>query len=392
MNVPSAVLSVRRFRIPDLPIAVWMLIAAVVIAIAGGLEAPRILSVFNTGWGSSLGNFALILLPSFILAAALSRRTAAGAAASAAAMGPVAAAGMVCPDTAYAALAPISRGRKLQLALGAYPGFKLLFPAGPLLVATGLGVDGMKALGFGVLLCLPVWGAGLLWARRFSSEDSTTSTADSVQPGSRTGGLAPFVVLIGLIVTGIGLDLESWPIADFLTRPPGALAIAAVLALTGLPETERRDCLDTGVRRAGGLLFLIGAASALGAVLVSVMPIGALVAVTTGLAGLLTVVCLTALFKLVQGSSMATFAAVTPLIAPFLAAGNLSPDAMVLAVCVGSLVAVLPNDSYYWLVRQDAFASRPESEALIAITVGTVLQGLVGISGLVLLHSLGMLG
>jgi GntP family gluconate:H+ symporter len=392
MNVSLAALTVRRFRLPDLPIAVWMLLGALVVAIAGGLEAPRILSVFNTGWGRSLGDFALILLPSFILASALSRHTATGAAAAATAMGPVAAAGMVCPDTAYAALAPIARGRRLQLAFGGYSGFKLLFPAGPLLVATGLGIDGMKALGFGALLCLPVWATGLLWARRLSPPEPDGPTPHTAVPDSPAGSFAPFAVLVGLILMGMTFDLGPWPIVDFLTRPPGALASAALLALTGLPAEQRRECLDTGIRRTGSLLFLIGAASALGAVLVVVVPIADPVRVASGVTGLLTIVGLPAMFKLVQGSSMATFAAVTPLVAPFLATGDLPPDAMVLAVCVGSLIAVLPNDSFYWLVRQDAFASRTEREALIAIAGGTVLQGLVGIAGLILLHSLDVLG
>lgn len=379
--------------IPNLPMAIWMLIGAVAAAFAGGLEASRLIAVFNDGWGRALGDFALILLPSFILAAALSRRPASGASGAATAIGPVAAAGMVCPDTAYAALSPIARGRGLALALGAYPGFKLLFPAGPLLVATGLGIDGLKAFGFGILLCVPVWGAGLLWSRRYRPDEEPVATAatDDQRSGSLLRGLVPFAILVGLIIAGVAFDFANWPIIDFLTRPPGALAVAACLALTEHPAAVRRECLDSGIRRTGSLLFLIGAASALGAVLVTVVPVERLVTVASGTTGLLTVIGLTALFKIIQGSSMATFAAVTPLVAPFLAAGGISPTATVLAVCVGSLIAVLPNDSYYWLVRKDALAAAPEHEALLALTGGTILQGIVGAVCLLLLFASGWL-
>ena len=127
-------------HLPDIPLVIWMVILAIGMGFYSGLSAPELIREFNTGFGSALGEFALILLPSFTLAAALSCQSATPAKGLAATMSPIAGAGMVCPDTAYAALSPIAGRQKLDVAFGSYAGFKLLFPAGPLIVATGLGV------------------------------------------------------------------------------------------------------------------------------------------------------------------------------------------------------------------------------------------------------------
>ena len=152
-------------RVPDLPFVAWMVLATLALGLAGGMEADALIGTFNSGFGRALGEFALILLPSFALAAALTRTDAAsggaGAARTAALASPVAGAGMICPDTAYAALAPAAGHRKLDVAFGAYAGFKLLYPAGPLIVATGLGTVALAEEGatlalLGVALALPV--------------------------------------------------------------------------------------------------------------------------------------------------------------------------------------------------------------------------------------------
>ncbi len=131
----------RREQRFNFPLPLWMILAALAIGLVGRLDAPTLVASFNSGYGAALGEFALILIPSFVLAACLSHRSAGSAAGAATVASPFMAAGMICPDTSYAALAPVAGHRKLSVALAGYAGFKLLFPAGPLIVATGLGVD-----------------------------------------------------------------------------------------------------------------------------------------------------------------------------------------------------------------------------------------------------------
>ena len=97
----------RRF-VPDLPLVVWMVLLTLAIGFGGGLNADQVIAEYNRGFGRALGEFALILLPSFTLAAVLSRQN-------------------VVSETAYAALSPASGRCKMDAAFGAFAGFKLLY-------------------------------------------------------------------------------------------------------------------------------------------------------------------------------------------------------------------------------------------------------------------------
>lgn len=379
-----------RPYMPDWPLVVWIILATLVLGLAGGLGATDLVGVFNAGWGRALGEFALILLPSFTLAAALSRTVASGAGMVMSGVSPVAGAGMVCPDTAYAALSPLAGARKLEVAFGAYAGFKLLFPAGPLIVAIGMGIETQAMIVFGLALLLPVWAVGIWWARLHAAREPTDRAEDRGDGRKALAAmLAPFALLAILLVAGAIADLGSMRLLDLLTQPKGALWAAAALALAQVPASERRACLDSAISRTGSLLLIIGAASAFGAILTTVVPVGGIVAAQSGAAGLLGLFVLTAVFKLAQGSSMATFAAVAPVAAPVVAASGLSPVAAVFAICLGSFVAILPNDSYYWLVRKDALADATEARASMILAGGAVLQAAVGFAVLTACFVLG---
>ncbi|MEM7522480.1 MAG: permease [Pseudomonadota bacterium] len=377
--------------VPDMPLVAWMIAAAVALGIFGGMEADALVSTFNAGFGRALGEFALILLPSFALAAALSRRGIAsvGAERATAAVAPLAGAGMICPDTAYAALAPAAGRRKLDVAFGAYAGFKLAYPAGPLIVATGLGAAASDVsaatLGLaGLAFLIPVWAAGVLWGRLVAAPgEPMESEAPEQTNGDRRllRAFAPFALLASLLALGAVVGPTGAPAIDLLFLPKGALLAAAVLALLQTPSSERRGCLDSAVRRTASLLLVIGAASAFGAVLTGLVPLGALAPQGSGGLALLGLFGLTVAFKVAQGSSMATFAAVAPVAAPIVAASGVDPTAAVFAICAGSFIAILPNDSFYWLVRRDALKNEAsEARAIWVLTGGAVAQAAVGLS------------
>jgi len=390
-DVPQdATIASAKHLIPDLPLVVWMVILALGLGFISGLDAQAVISAFNTGYGRALGEFALILLPSFILAAALTRRDVASEAAGRAAAfaSPVAGAGMICPDTAYAALSPAAGQHKLATAFGAYAGFKLLYPAGPLIVAAGLGILGgepvssIALLLVGIGLTLPVWASGVVWARLVSRPESGANKAHAASgiDGTLLLAFAPFLILTGLLVLGGILGPAGVPALDFLMLPKGALLVAAIVALLQTPATLRRECLDSAVRRTGSLLLVIGAASAFGAILMGMLPIEDLVSFRNGGLGLFLLFAITVLFKLAQGSSMATFAAVTPVATPLVLSSGIDPVAAVFAICLGSFIAILPNDSFYWLVRRDALTDLTERRAIVVLSGGAIVQALVGMA------------
>jgi GntP family gluconate:H+ symporter len=90
----------------------------------------------------------------------------------------------------------------------------------------------------------------------------------------------------------------------------------------------------------------------------------------------------TALFKLVNGSSMATFAAVPPVLAPAVAASGLDRTAAVYAVCLGAFVAILPNDSFFWLTQSTGAGAPRRRGADFSLSAASIVQGLVGLAGL----------
>lgn len=389
-----------RRAVPDLPLVVWMVLATLAIGLAGGLNAEMLVQTYNAGFGLALGEFALILLPSFVLAAALGHAEIASSNAGrvSALASPVAGAGMICPDTAYAALSPAAGGHKIDVAFGAYAGFKLLYPAGPLLVATGLGVTGQDGLAAdlamaGIALLLPVWAVGVLWGRVTlapveGSEKDPASAAPDAATQKVVRAFAPFGVLAGLLGMGAVMGSTGQNLVDFMLQPKGALLASAGLALLQTAPRHRRACWDAALGRTGSLLLVIGAASAFGAVLTHLVPLADLVPEGRGIGALIGLFGLTVVFKLAQGSSMATFASVAPVAAPVVAAAGLDPVAAVYAICLGSFIAILPNDSYFWLVRRDALGQEPrDTRALWVLASGATLQAVTGL-GLLLTASL----
>lgn len=387
---PSEVPGAGFFRrlVPDMPLVIWMVLATLAIALAGGMTPGVAVATFNDGFGYAIGEFALILLPSFTIAAALSRAGAMpeGAGRFAVMVSPVAGAGMICPDTAYAALSPAAATRKLEVAFGAYAGFKLLFPAGPLIVATGLGVDSSGLILAGIALTIPVWAAGVLWAQfscRANAAGKTRPDLDSLVPSATAQNFSiflPFAVLALLLGAAPLVGTTNVGLVDFFLQPKGALLAAAVLALLQTASGDRRACLDSAVRRTGSLLLIIGAASAFGAVLTAVVSVQSLMPTGSGWTAVLGLFALTVVFKLIQGSSMATFAAVAPVAAPAVLASGVDPMIAVFAICLGSFVAILPNDSFYWLVRRDALAEEAgEGRVLRILAGGAVIQALTGL-------------
>ncbi|MEL7446738.1 MAG: permease, partial [Pseudomonadota bacterium] len=380
---------------PDLPLVIWMVVLFLIISLASGKGADEVIGQFNAGFGRALGEFALILLPSFTLAAALSRQNIASNAAgrTVALASPVAGAGMICPDTAYAALSPAAGHYKIDSAFGAYAGFKLLYPAGPLIVAAGLGVtdatgaDPAFLLLCGALLMLPVWATGVVWGRFATrgniaeTKMATGETETEAENSQLLRAFVPFLVMASLLILGGAVGPTGIGVLDFLLLPKGALITAALIALLQTPSDLRRECLDTAVRRTGSLLLVIGAASAFGAVLTGLVALDRLVPQGGGALTLIALFALTVLFKLAQGSSMATFAAISPVAAPIVLSSGVNEIAAVFAICLGSFIAILPNDSYYWLVRRDALEHEPsEGRVIRVLTGGAVVQALVGMA------------
>lgn len=377
--------------LPKWPLAFWMFLVIVLLGLWSASDAKSLISTFNAGWGYAAGEFAMILIPAFILAGCVDRLRGTSSPLYSVLLSPVLGANMICPDTAYASLSSMAKLSQLKVGFGAYAGFKLLFPAGPLIVATSLNSVSSELMLFGMAIFLPVWLVGLGWAHMLESrhqntelDKTATSTSNSIHLK-----MLPFLVLIGLVCVGFLFEFDAMPALDFAIDPKGALLLACLVALSMIPAGDRVSVVENGLRRAASILLIIGLASALSAFLAQMFALEQLFGKADGGSALLALFCLTALIKLLQGSSMATFAAIGPLALPLVETSGLPPDFAVMAICLGSFIAILPNDSFYWLLKDTAFDGMKADDVRTAAILGggACLQALTGLAVLMAIYS-----
>ena len=137
--------------------------------------------------------------------------------------------------------------------------------------------------------------------------------------------------------------------------------------------------MQESVEKAGGILVIIGAGGAFGAVLAAtqigkhfseVLPLASM--------GLLFPFLLTSVLKTAQGSSTVAIITAASIIQPLLAAlGFITPDQKMLCVLsmgAGSMMISHANDAYFWVIAK--FEKIDMSTMLKVYTVATVLMGL----------------
>lgn len=382
-------------NIQHIPLSVGMILLSVVVALAVGMDDTKFIAVFNEGYGLNMGYFAIILLCSFFLAAAVSKGEAFSLGRFSVVVSPFTGAAMVCPDTSYAALSPIARDFRLHIAVGSYAGFKLLVPAGPLIIGVALSVDVGKPafILLGVALMIPTVISGLLCLLFMTKPNLIKSSCNATtQPNisprlmslQLIRRLFPLLCLVILLLIGFVLDLTSKPILKFFTSPLGALVATSFLTYRVIPPEMRRECLDSTMRRAAPLLLVIGSAAALGVIIAKAFSLGNLLTFfheeNSNMVLVVILFGVAALFKIINGSSLATFAAVPPILSPVIADSLIDPNIAVYAICLGSFIAVLPNDSYFWLTQVNETAASDQSKIDFTFTKISVAQGLVGLA------------
>ncbi len=142
-----------------------MLLGAILLPLLGGANSSSVFETLSKGFGNNLGYFAIVILSAFFIAGWIAARSSASFGKFGVSLSPLLGAGMVCPDTAYASLSPIAGNHKKYIAIGCYSGFKLLMPAGPLIIGIGLGANthDPRFLYLGLLLTVVTWITGSVW-------------------------------------------------------------------------------------------------------------------------------------------------------------------------------------------------------------------------------------
>lgn len=297
----------------------------------------------------------------------------------------------------------------VSLATGLYAVHCLIPPhPGAAAAAATIGVDYGKLILVGFITAIPAMLAGHWWARYAGkkipatvAKEETTDEVHNVLP-SALNAFLPVIVPIVLIAVKSFLSIETgtntlWiKLFSLLGDPVIALAIGVLLAFNRSGSwTKNRvgKLLQEGAEKAGGILVIIGAGGAFGAILAAAkigQHFGA--AVSLGSLGLLFPFLLTFILKTAQGSStvaIITAASIVQPLLPALGLGTANEKLLcVLSMGAGSMMISHANDAYFWVIAK--FSGLEMKTMLKVYSVATAIMGLVTL-GMVYLVSLFLL-
>jgi GntP family gluconate:H+ symporter len=268
-----------------------------------------------------------------------------------------------------------------------------------------LDVDFGKLLIAGIIIAIPASLVGYLWAVyagkknhvELPKEESTQISA-SVRPSVFQSFLpiaVPVLLMAAKSLSTWGKPSAGiWPnILSSLGEPIIALAIGVLLALMSWKGKKIKIVsilLSEGAEKAGGILVIIGAGGAFGAILTTmhfgehfskVLPLASM--------GILFPFLITSLLKTAQGSSTVAIITAASLVQPLLPALGLNSEngrlLCVLSMGAGSMIISHANDAYFWVIAR--FSSLETKPMFRAYTPATLWMGLVSF-GMVCILSL----
>ena len=283
----------------------------------------------------------------------------------------------------------------ISLASGLYAVHCLLPPhPGATAAAGALNVDFGKLILYGIVIAIPAMLIGHWWAVRTGRKSGTEIKHDagkeegnSLKPKVITSFL-PVIIPILLMALRSIVTLEknkTGLLGDVFTvigDPAVALAIGVLLAMLNGKNSKHSLSLhlSSAVEKAGGILVIIGAGGAFGAVLAATN-IGSHFSELFNLkvAGLWFPFLLTALIKTAQGSSTVAIITASSIVLPLLDPLGLHAEngklLTVLAMGAGSMMISHSNDAYFWVISK--FSEIDIRTMLRVHSVASVLMGLV---------------
>ncbi|MGN6439312.1 MAG: GntP family permease [Agriterribacter sp.] len=281
-----------------------------------------------------------------------------------------------------------------SMAAGLYAVHCLIPPHPGASAAAGImQVDFGKLILLGIGIAVPASIAGYLWAgyagKKFvqQTEEKQPAAQASVNRPSALRAFLPVVVPILLIALGAFGGMENkasaiWQVLSVTGDPVIALSIGVLLALTAMPSWNKNDVsklLLEGAEKAGGILVIIGAGGAFGAVLAATH-IGSHLEEALPLAslGIFFPFLLTTLLKTAQGSSTVAIITAASIVQPLLPALGLATPAgqmlCVLSMGGGSMMISHANDAYFWVISK--FSGLEMNTMLKVYSVATIWMGL----------------
>ncbi|WPU92080.1 GntP family permease [Mucilaginibacter sabulilitoris] len=283
----------------------------------------------------------------------------------------------------------------VSLATGLYAVHCLIPPHPGAAAAAGIiGADFGKLILIGVMAAIPSMFAGYLWANYAGSKipkpttEEELSVSDDITYPSVMKAFMPVVIPIMLIALKSFFVVDpgasnQWINTLLVTGDPViALAIGILLAFNarrGWRKDTVAKLLQDGAEKAGGILVIIGAGGAFGAVLAATK-IGNHLGGALPLAsmGIFFPFLLTFILKTAQGSSTVAIITAASIVLPLLHALGLDTDKghilCVLAMGAGSMMISHANDAYFWVIAK--FSGLEMKTMLKVYSIATICMGL----------------
>jgi len=398
-----------------------LLIASLVVGLGAQLPVPDILNAMKDGFGNIMKSLGFIIVlgtalgvllehtgSTRVMAAYILRKVGERHATLAVCItGFVVGLPIFC-DSGYIVLSGLNRSlarrtgismaaMAVSLAAGLYSVHCLIPPhPGATAAASTLKVDFGELILFGIVVAVPATATGYFWAN-FAGRKITAPVAEEeilaeevLQPPSVIKAFLPVIVPIVLIAAGSFFTIQSpvvggrwFPAVLSLGDPVIALSIGVLLAFYCHRAWNRETVghlLQEAAEKAGGILVIIGAGGAFGAVLAAT-DIGPRFSQTLALdiPGILFPFLITSVLKTAQGSSTVAIITAASIVQPLLPALGLATERgqlfAVLAMGAGSMMISHANDAYFWVITK--FSGLEMRTMLKVYSVASVLMGSV---------------
>lgn len=287
-----------------------------------------------------------------------------------------------------------------SLATGLYAVHCMIPPHPGAAAAAGIiAVDIGRFVLYGISVAVPAMIVGHLWAKRASRNRDHPVAADPENEGASEADDGPPVLqaFLPILIPIVLIALKSFFTVDpalthgwiqkalILGDPVIALSVGILLAFASKRRWKKdavSHLLHEGVEKAGGILLIIGAGGAFGAILAATR-IGDHFSETLPLAhlGILFPFLITSVLKTAQGSSTVAIITASSIVLPLLPALGLDHEngrlLSVLAMGAGSMMVSHANDAYFWVVAK--FSGLNMKTMLRVYTIATIWMGLIAL-------------
>ncbi|AHF16446.1 GntP family permease [Niabella soli] len=407
-----------------------LFIACFVTGWIGGIDAAALLTNMKEGFGRIMSSLGFIIALGTVLGLVLEANGATTAMASAiikwagskrtvlamSLTGFMVGLPIFC-DSGYVVLSGLNQSmiRKTRIptavmstamATGLYAVHCFIPPHPGVTAATGtVNADFGRVIVYGLLIAVPAMLAGYYWAmwqgKKFGAIAASDPFAEPTTDNEKLPGtfLSFLPVLIPIVLIALRAMMTTIvPVKNTVIEslllvgdPAIALAIGVVLALCIPKKWERNEwnkLAHHGLEKAGGILMIIGAGGAFGAV-ISALKIQDHLAGMEGLDawGLFFPFLVATILKTAQGSSTVAILTAASIVVPFLPALHLDDTngrvIAVLAMGAGSMAISHVNDAYFWVITN--FSGQELKPVLRVYSMATICMAVVAIIAVYLL-------